>query len=180
MRETLSKGPRSEEDLLKEQEEFFSRKSGGEVKPAATLVRKVSPPAEPPPPTTSKPMSKFALERQRKRETVGADTSAPGGNAGSGASVRESNVPSTAAASGGKSSGAHAERGATAAQGASGGSSRARKCTRIPPSKPVGEPMSVVRSHHPPSLSDTTIYIVYLQQTIFKGNNVHTRSTVLV
>ena len=151
----MSKGPRSEEDLLKEQEEFFSRKSGGEVKPAATLVRRVSPPAEPPLPTTSKPMSKFALERQRKRETVGADTSAPGGNDGSGVSVRESNVPSTAAASGGKSSGAHAERGATAAQGASGGS--ARKCTRIPPSKPVGEPMSVVRSHHPPSLSDTTI-----------------------
>jgi hypothetical protein len=131
------------------------------VKPAATLVRKVSPPAEPPPPTTSKPMSKFALERQRQRETVGADTSAPEGNAGSGASVRESNVPNTAAASGGKSSGAQSERGATAAQGASGGSSSARKCTRIPPSKPVGEPMSVVRSHHPPSLSDTTILLLY-------------------
>jgi len=133
VREMLTKGSRSEEDLLKEQEEFFSRKTGGEVQPAATLAtRKTALPVAPAASADAgKPMSKFALERQRKRDAEAAGGGAPE-NAGDRGAQRSAD---TAGANR-----AHAVRGDPA--GGAAGADGVRQ--RIPPSKPVGEPMSVV------------------------------------
>ena len=135
VRDFLPKGSRSEEDLLREQEEFFQRTTGGEAKPAATLVvrKAVQPAAAPHVSGASKPMSKFALERQRK---ASAASQADSGE-------RASN--GTADTSG------HAGGATDAAQTRTGRSDGAQAAPvdwesekRAPPPKPLGEPMSVV------------------------------------
>ena len=135
VREVLPQGSRSEEELLKEQQAFFLRTTDGTVRPAATLATRRS---DPPVSEgvgraagTAKPMSKFALERQRKRESMGL---AAAGNA-----MRSDG------------GGAGADSGRAIGMSDSGAAPRDQKTApreqvrqREPPPKPVGEPMSVV------------------------------------
>ena len=152
VREVLSKGPRSEEDLLKEQEEFFSHRTAGEIAPAAALApRKLSTPNEPIAATSAqaaKPMSKFALERQRKREASAA-AALPGASASAAMQSQNGSVGKIdIGARAHDSDGQGAER--SGVHGVVGeGKRRFGVGIRGPngrkaPAKPEGEPMSVV------------------------------------
>jgi len=128
VREMLPKGSRTEEELLQEQAEFLKRKTDGKVQPAATLAtRKPAPLAAPVAPAAGagKPISKFALERQRQRDARADAAAAPGAAGSDGA---------------GGSGDIRGRGGEGATAGAQGGEVR----QRMPPPKLDGEPMSVV------------------------------------